>query len=150
MTRYSLRDARSALVKLYVVEPGTERLLQLVTAPAYHRFAVLSLTQAEFYSAVRRRERDGDIDGETAAEVLERFAHHSEARFLRQNVSDTVIDTACELINRYPLRAYDAIQLAGCLVLRSAISEAPIFTCSDQRLLVTARGEGLESLDPTV
>jgi hypothetical protein len=40
-----------------------------------------------------------------------------EARFIRQMINETVIDTALEMIDRYALRAYDSVQLAGCLVL---------------------------------
>ena len=71
-----------------------------------------------------------------------------ESRFLRQAVNDTVIDTALEMIDRYALRAYDAVQLAGCLVIRGAAAEAFTFVCSDHRLLEAARSEQLRVLDP--
>jgi predicted nucleic acid-binding protein len=51
------------------------------------------------------------------------------------------------MIDRYPLRAYDAVQLAGCLVL-SAIEDLT-FVCSDLQLLEAARSEQLSVLDPT-
>jgi len=38
----------SALVKLYVYESGTERLVSLAASDAGHRFAILSLAQVEF------------------------------------------------------------------------------------------------------
>ena len=49
---------------------------------------------------------------------------------------------------RHPLRAYDAIQLAGCLALGSRMTERPSFVCSDHRLLRAAEGEGFTALDP--
>jgi predicted nucleic acid-binding protein len=59
------------------------------------------------------------------------------------------VDTALSLIDRYPLRAYDALQLAGCLCLRAAAgSDDPIFVCADQALLVSAQSEGLSVIDP--
>ncbi|MBI4497631.1 MAG: type II toxin-antitoxin system VapC family toxin [Chloroflexi bacterium] len=138
----------SALVKLYVDEAGTDQLLHLVTAEAGHRFAILALAQAELRSAVRRRERAGDLDGQAVSELLERFALHQQSRFLRQNVSDLVIDLACDLVDRHPLRAYDALQLAGCLVLKSVAPEPPIFTCADHQLLHAAEAEGLAWFNP--
>ena len=67
---------------------------------------------------------------------------------MRQSVSDPVIDLACGLVESHPLRAYDALQLAGCLVLKTAAPEAPVFVCADQQLLEAAETEGLMWLDP--
>ena len=139
----------SALVKLYVREPGTERLLRLATAREAHRFAILALSQVELRSAVRRRERAADIGKKLAVQILDRFELNLAIRFLRQAVSDAVIDVASTLIDRHPLRAYDALQLAGCLVLRSTASEKPVFICADQTLLKAAEAEGLALIDPT-
>ncbi len=139
----------SALVKLYVRESGTERMLRLAADPAAPRLAILSLARAELYSAVRRRERAGDLDRVLVTQLLDRFESHLKTRFLRQSVSDAVLDLACALIDRHPLRAYDALQVAGCLILRSAAPEPPVFVCADQQLLEVAKTEGLTWLDPT-
>lgn len=139
----------SALVKLYVREPGTDRLLQLANNSVENRFAVLTLSQVEFRSAIRRRERAGDIDPTLAGLILDRFQQHVETRFLRQVLTDAVLDGASEMIDRYALRAYDAIQLAGCLALKTAVGVEPLaFVCSDQHLLEAARSELLSILDP--
>lgn len=139
----------SALVKLYVREPGTERLLQLANNAAENRLVVLAVSAIEVRSAVRRRERAGDIDPKMSALILDRLRQHLEARFLRQVLSDAVLDNAGEMIDRYALRAYDAIQLAGCLALQTVAGpEVPIFVCADQQLLEAARSELLPVLDP--
>jgi uncharacterized protein len=139
----------SALVKLYVLEPGTEHLLRIASNAPENRLAVLALSAVEARSAIRRRERAGDIDSEAATLVLDRLQQHMEALFLRQTVSDTVLDCAMEMIDRYALRAYDAIQLAGCLALKmTAGSDAPTFVCSDRQLLEAARSELLQVFDP--
>ena len=140
----------SALVKLYVREPGTDRVLRLASRTANHRLAVLALAQAEFRSAVRRRQREGDIDERLATRLIQRFEQHLEARFLRQPVNELVLDKALDLIDRYPLRAYDAVQLAGCLVLKStSTGEDPVFVCAGRQLIAAAETEGLAALDPT-
>ena len=136
-------------MKLYVRETGTERLLRLVTAPDHHQFAILAIAQVEFRSAVRRRERMGDLDGRVVAEVLERFDLHLGTMSVRQGVSDAVLDLACVVVDRYPLRGYDALQLAGCLILQSAAPSTPVFVCADKQLLQAAEAEGLIWLDPT-
>jgi predicted nucleic acid-binding protein len=138
----------SALVKLYVQEPGTDRLLPLVSAQPENRFAVLAISVVELRSAIRRRQRAGDIDADAALAVLETVQSHMQTRFIRQAINDSVIDIALEMIDRYALRAYDAIQLAGCLSLCAITTEAFTFVCSDQRLVEAARSEQLRVLNP--
>jgi predicted nucleic acid-binding protein len=140
----------SALVKLYVCEPGTERLLALSDGDAGHRFAILSIAQIEFRSAIRRRQRSGEIPASAADELIETFRRHSEGKFLIQPFSDSLLDVALALIDAYALRAFDAMQLAGYLFLRSISgSEEPVFVCADKALLTTARNEGCPVLDPS-
>jgi predicted nucleic acid-binding protein len=139
----------SAIVKLYIREPGTERILRLASRQADNRMAILSLTAVEFRSAIRKRERSGDIDHAEAARTIAKFEHHLEARFLRQTLNESVLDTALGLIDRHPLRAYDALQLAGCLTLKTTSGGGdPIFVCADQTLLAAAQSEGLSIIDP--
>ena len=138
----------STLVKLYVQEPGTARLLPLFNSQSENRFAVLSISTVELRSAIRRRQRAGDIEDESATAILDSLRYHLATRFLQQLVNDAVIDQALEMIDRYGLRAYDAIQLAGCLVLSTIGSETWSFVCSDHRLLEAANSERLRAFDP--
>ena len=132
-----------------MLEPGTDRLLQLASNVSDNRLAVLAMSPVEARSAIRRRERAGDIDPKTAGLILDRLQQHLETRFLRQALNDSVLDGALEIIDRYALRAYDAIQLAGCLALKMAAGmDFPTFVCSDQQLLEAARSELLAVLDP--
>lgn len=140
----------SALVKLYVREPGTDRLLQLASSPSENHLAALAISVVEVRSAVRRRERAGDIDPRAATLILDRLQQDVEAKFLRQPLNDLVLDCALEMIDRYALRAYDAVQLGGCLALKTSLGTgSPIFVCSDQPLLEAARSELLVVLDPS-
>jgi predicted nucleic acid-binding protein len=139
----------SALVKLYVRESGTERVLALANRATENRLAILALTQVELRSAVRRRERNGEIPPLVATQLLEAFKRHLEQRFVSQMVNDFVLDVASALVDRHALRAYDAVQLAGYLALRGSTgTEVPIFVCSDHGLLEAARLEGIPILDP--
>lgn len=136
-------------MKLYVLEPGTDRLMQLASNASENRLVVLEMSPVEVRSAIRRRERAGDIDPDTASLILDRLQQHLENRFLRQSLNDTVLDGALEMIDRYALRAYDAIQLAGCLALKiTSGTELPTFVCSDHQLLAAARSELMPVLDP--
>ena len=138
----------SALVKLYIREPGTDQLLRLMKSRT-DQFAVLTITQVEFRSAVRRRMRARDIDQTLATSLIQGFARHMEAIFLRQPLSEGVMEVACDLLDRHPLRAYDAVQLAGCLVLQANRQvERTVFVCCDDALLDAARAESVEILNP--
>jgi predicted nucleic acid-binding protein len=139
----------SALVKLYVREPGTERLLSLADRSGENRLAILALAQVELRSAVRRRERHGEIPAVVAAQLLEVFKRHVEGRFITQTVTDFVLDIASTLVDRYALRAFDAVQLAGYIALKSSAgADVPVFVCSDKELLTAAKQEGIPILDP--
>ena len=139
----------SALVKLYVRESGTERVLALANRTTENRLAILALTQVELRSAVRRRERNGEIPPLVATQLLEAFKRHVEQRFVSQVINDFVLDIASALVDRHALRAYDAAQLAGYLALRSSTgTDVPVFVCSDKVLLEAALLEGIPILDP--
>lgn len=139
----------SALVKLYVYETGTDRLLGLTASDAGHRFTILSLAQVEFRAAIRRRQRSREIANNAADGLIESFRRHVEGKFLIQPFSDSLLDVASALIDGYGLRGYDSVQLAGYLILRSISgAEEPIFVCADKVLLAAARNEGCRVLDP--
>src|SRR6202795_272321 len=141
----------SALVKLYVRESGTERVLALANRTTENRLAILALTQVEFRSAVRRRERNGELPPLVATQLLEAFKRHVEQRFVSQVINDFVLDIASALVDRHALRAYDAAQLAGYLALRSSAgTDVPVFVCSDHALLEAALLEGIPILDPAL
>ncbi len=138
----------SALVKLYVREPGTDRMIQLATRSSGHTLAVLGLARVEFRAAVRRRERVGDLLLETAEKMIAEMDKHLQNLYLLQPVTEAVIEEAAALLDRHALRAYDALQLAGCLALRAGLTERPSFVCADRELLAAAEQEGLWVLDP--
>jgi uncharacterized protein len=139
----------SALVKLYVREPGTEQVLGLARRAAANQLAVLALAQVEVHSALRRRERSGEIAGPVVAQLLERFQRHLEAVFLKQDVTQAILDVACGLVDRHGLFALDAVQLAGYQALRtSSGTNTPIFVSADRELLKAAEAESVPVLDP--
>jgi predicted nucleic acid-binding protein len=122
--------------------------MSLVNEQPADRFAVSSIAVVEMRSAIRRRQRAADIEADAASAIVESLQSHMETRFLRQVVNDMVIETALEMIDRHALRAYDAVQLAACLVLSDMEAEAFTFVCSDHRLLEAAGSERLKVLDP--
>ncbi len=138
----------SALVKLYVEEEGTEQVVQATKDAANDRIIVVDLAPLEARSAIRRREREGDISAADADRVLRQIENDCSMSFLMQPSTSAVMEEAARLIDHYPLRAYDALQLAGCLVARDGMPGPVTFVCADMRLCDAARHEGLEALNP--
>jgi hypothetical protein len=54
---------------------------------------------------------------------------------------------ARDLIQRHPLKGFDAIHLASALSLKSALGEEMTFAAADERLLQAAEGAGLRPLN---
>lgn len=109
----------SALVKLYVREPGTDGLLHVARDPQ-NQLVILAWSVIELRSGIRRRQRTGDLVGDTAATILSSLENHLKGRLVSVPLADAILDTARGLIDRYPLRAYDAVQQGACISLRSA------------------------------
>jgi predicted nucleic acid-binding protein len=140
----------SALVKLYVREPGTEQMLRLADPAGGHALALLGLTRVEFRSAVRQRERAGDVAHDIADNLIDSMDEHLANFFLVQPLTDLVIEEAAALLDRHALKAYDAVQLAGCIMLRARLGRHATFVCSDRQLVRAAEDEGMTVLDPAV
>ena len=139
----------SALIKLYVEEEGTERVVAITDDFDGVQVIILDITPLEARSAVRRRQREGDISGADADRILDRIEDDTSSSFLVQPSTSAVIEGAARLIDRHPLRAYDALQLAGCLVIRDIVPGPLTFVCADVRLCGAAELEGLTVLNPS-
>ena len=138
----------SALIKLYIEEEGDERVVEAAEGAADGHILILALASLEARSAIRRREREGDIAAADVERVLRRIEDDCSTLFQTQPLSSPVMEEAARLIDRYPLRAYDALQLAGCLVVRDGMPGPITFVCADARLCEAAADEGLATLNP--
>ncbi|MFP5226410.1 MAG: type II toxin-antitoxin system VapC family toxin [Acidobacteriota bacterium] len=146
MTRYFLES--SAFAKLFVLEQGSVPLIQLLeTAEDAHKL-VSSLAALEVRSAVRRREREGDISPADASRTLD--AVEAEVlRIVEHPVSPAVLDVAKLVLDTHPLRAMDALHLATCLTIRDKLHESDVcFVSADNALLRAAALEKFAVLNP--
>lgn len=140
----------SALVKRYIRESGTDQILELVRDPA-HQFAILSVTQVEFRSAIRRRERTGDLPSRIGDHVIDLFGMHLQTDYIVQPVGSETIEIAGAMVDRHVLHGYDALQLAGYLALKIfGGADQTTFVCSDRVLLQAAVNEGGDVFDPAI
>lgn len=134
----------SALVKRYINEPGSAEVRALFRRA--RTIAVARIASAELAAAVARQCREGLVSVSTRDAILDRIDRdltHLTVVELRA----PVLTRIPALVRRWPLRAYDAVQLASALVLHAAGS-AVSFWSADERLLEAAGGEGLRISQP--
>ncbi len=142
----------SVLVKRHVTEDGTA-WVQSLTAPAYgHLILASELSKVELYSALNRRVREQTLSSEDYRAIVADFAALCNHDYRLLPASQPVIERACTLIEQYPLRAYDAIQLATALIINETFQQqgypSIIFLSADQRLVECARTMGLSTDNP--
>lgn len=135
----------SALLKLYFEEPGSSPMRALA-ASELGTFAVSSFTIVEFRAVIRARQRARTLNPAQAEAALAHLRRRVEHHWVRQPVNEVIFDRADVFLDRYTLRAPDALQLAACITLSQ--TEPVQFVCSEQRLLAAARREGIAAWDP--
>jgi uncharacterized protein len=127
----------SSLAKRYIAEPGSEQVDAILQSTSQLGLSVLCVP--EIVSALNRRLRE---------EVLREAEYEQVKGQLTADVGDAivlqltpeVIATAVTLLENHPLRAMDALHVAGALVWR-----ADLFVTADRRQFAAAQQTGLNS-----
>ncbi|RJP30639.1 MAG: PIN domain-containing protein [Phycisphaerales bacterium] len=146
MAQYFLDS--SALVKRYILEDGTPRVVGLVRGS--DALAVSRITKVEVTSTLVRRSRGGDLDPATLDRLLEAMEREFRTRFEIQPLNDSTLSRSVKLARSHELRAADAIQLASAVQCADTIGDQAALTLvsSDRELNAAAGREGLIVLDP--
>lgn len=150
MTVYFLDS--SALVKRYIPELGTLWIRQLSDPNNQNNLFIARITWVEVLSALARREREGFLSSSNVTQIIRIFATHLAQQHGVLEVDRTLTDLAGDLVIQYPLRAYDAVQLAAALRLKTTLNQAqlpdPMFLTADHRLMTIAQSAGLPCDNP--
>ena len=126
----------SALVKRYVAETGSELVR------ARDLLVVSALSGVEVPSAFARLRRDGHLSGAQADVLHRRLTRDLSGGDLVVLDVDPVLDAAARLLQRHPLRAGDAVQLASASAAREVDPSVTELLCFDRRLGAAAAAEG--------
>lgn len=125
----------SALVKRYAEEAGSEELDAFLSAATSVGASVIA--PAEVVSALTRRRRDALISTREYNDARDALA--ADLRDLTLiGITEDVLSSAIDAIERWPLRAVDALHIA-CATAWSA----DLFVSADRAQLRAARGKGL-------
>ena len=142
----------SALLKRHVIEIGSNWIKTEFSTSSDNIIYTSELSIAEVLSALNRRKRELSVSPADYARFSKDFLAVSKFQYEIIDLSDAVLLESQRLLENYPLRAGDAIQLASALLanaqLTSAKLPALIFLASDIRLLSAAKDEGLQTDDP--
>lgn len=135
----------SALVKKYVVEKGTREIREFFASEEL--LWTSKISQAEVWSAFARRRRGGNL---TAAQyrAITRSFERDWRRFAIVELSDDVMGMIRRIVERHPLRAFDAIQLASALWAKQNVGEPVVFVGADDQLLKAAAAMALAVVNP--
>lgn len=142
----------SALVKRYVTEIGSVWVQNLTDPLLGNALLIVRITWVEVLSALARRQREGSLTSTEVTDTIRLFRGELNSRYRVMEVDSIVLERAGELILQYPLRAYDAVQLASPLRLQSLFSQMTniqlVFVSADDRALHIAQSEGLVTENP--
>ena len=140
----------SALVKTYVTEPGGSDV------EAMHGLAVSALSRVEVVSALRRKQRSGELAVSQANAICSAVAADFDdpaggvAGLTPVGVSENLLQDAAALLSRHALSAADAVQLSSAMLARDADPGIATFACFDVRLRQAAAIEGFRLVPPTL
>ena len=128
----------SALAKRYLQEAGSDRVRKLFRKHA--NIALSRLSEVEVTSALIRRMNAGDLEEEVVDAHLATLLEVMGACDVVEP-RQYVVTRARELVREHGLMAYDALQLASALRVRS--SSALTFLCAAGELADAAEAERL-------
>ncbi len=137
----------SALVKLYLAEPGQTDLVSL--SHAEPRIATSSLSLVEVCAAMAAALRGGRLTARVHADALRLFGDRWE-EITAIRPADALLAAAAERAVRFGLRALDAVHLASLEVLGRDTGSTVQFVGFDRALNRAARklGYGLPAFAP--
>ena len=130
----------SALVKLYVLEAGTDETRARLDGASM--VATSRVAYPEARAALARRHREAGITRGELRRVVSALDRDLE-RFIVVELSAKVAKRAGDLAERRALRGFDAIHLGSALEVEQLTGSAGTFLCFDDRLREAAAAEGL-------
>jgi predicted nucleic acid-binding protein len=144
----------SALIKHYVAEAGSQWLETTIFEPSENVLLISRITVVEMRSALARRKREASIQPQDHADALTALSEDCLIRYRFVEFEAPVVDLAGEMLDRYVLRAYDAVQLASALATNRLLTDANlaplVFVSADNNLLAAAQAAGLQIDNPNL
>lgn len=132
----------SAILKRYFQEPFSEELsakwkkskMIVTSAVAY----------AETMATIYRKKRETELDNKTIQNIVQTFKMDWSG-FVRVEITEDLNEYIDKVVQKHPLRGFDAIHLASAWVIYERFPRDFFFACFDQRLNQAAQIENFNS-----
>jgi len=130
----------SALIKLYIDEPGSEQVRDAVEKSKIVSTSRIAYVEAR--AGIARKFRTRELSRGEYKLMVESLEEDWPEYFVVE-VSEAIVKLGGELVEKYPLRGFDAVHLASALMLKERLRSAIAFGCFDKSLNAAAKEEGL-------
>ena len=134
----------NALVKNYVVEPGSNRLIK--TWNQADAIAISIVGYAEVLAAFHRKFREKSLSIDELEELICEFKDDWNM-FNKVDVKIALFPIVDRLLIKYQLRGFDVIHLSSCITLNEHVEDKVVFVCADHLLLKSAEQERIATVD---
>ena len=135
----------SALVKLVVVEPGSELPTQVFGAARLS--ATHLIAYAEAHAAISRLERTKAVSTPTGQLVRDQLERRWATMWI-VGVDEELVRDAAALTRTFPLKGYDSVHLAAARRFHALAGNVPVmFACFDNGLNRAAARLGMKTLE---
>ena len=142
----------SALVKRYINEIGSPWVRSLTDSQPNNKIILARITWVEILSAFARLQRESKIDPAALMLVNQAFKFDWDTQYQIMELDKGLAEKAGGLVQKFPLRAYDSVQLASAVKIHEIFSKTVqgmfTFVSADDRLLNAAKAEGLNAENP--
>lgn len=135
----------SALVKRYVVEIGSQEVVQAIAQA--NTTGTVVITRAEVAAAFAKAVRMAALTQDEAQICLERF-RRDWPHLVRTRVTEPTVARADQLAWQYQLRGYDAVHLAAAVLWQDALGVMVTMATFDLRLWQVAAQAGVLTYPP--
>ncbi len=142
----------SGLMKKYVIETGTNWVVNQLRPSVKNDVFIASITGIEITSAIMRRVKGNKLSRTDADKALKRFKRDFDKRFIVIDLTSQIVEAGILLAQKYPLRGYDTTQLAIAVNTCNRLAKGGVtnftFISADNALNTAAQAEGLTIDNP--
>jgi len=131
----------SALIKLYITEPESDSLKDLLQEA--EAVAVCRIAWAESFAALSRRAREVPEDAMVIEQAKASLVLDWPS-YVVLDVTQSLVERAGEYADTFALRGYDSVQLASAVEAHQTANTHVFFACFDLRLNKAAKLLGLQ------
>jgi predicted nucleic acid-binding protein len=126
--------------------------LQALAANRNNLIVIAQITWVEVMGALMRYQREGKSTPDIVRRAVQSFSHDLDSEYQTVELDRPLCEAAMRLIQKHPLRAYDAVQLASASKVRDDTPKVPptsfTFVSADTRLIKIALTIGIKVENP--